>query len=131
MPGSFPSGVRVHVPQAPYPGALGCQAVPKSGTYFYGDKRIIDGLVRVGIALEQARDYALSGCTEVVSPGLGNWGAPNGWINLVDADTLRDAQQHPDRHAGLMVRVAGYSADFTGLGKRLQDEIRSRTAALA
>lgn len=60
---------------------------------FYGDTPIVDGLVRLGIPLADARDYALGGCTEVVSPGKGNWGAPTGWINvalLVD-ETLRDA----------------------------------------
>jgi len=59
---------------------------------FYGDRPIIEGLCRLGLPVEVARDYALSGCTEVVSPGLGNWGAPNGWINLamlVD-DALRE-----------------------------------------
>ena len=49
---------------------------------FYGDPPILTGLTRIGVPLEIARDYALSGCTEVVSPGRGNWGAPNGWINL-------------------------------------------------
>lgn len=49
---------------------------------FYGDRPIIEGLTRIGVPVEVARDYALSGCTEVVSPGRGNWGAPNGWINL-------------------------------------------------
>ncbi|NCO35769.1 MAG: hypothetical protein GW893_18150 [Armatimonadetes bacterium] len=63
---------------------------------FYGDRPIIEGLTRVGIPVEVARDYALSGCTEVVSPGRGNWGAPNGWINfalLVD-EALRDYARH-------------------------------------
>ncbi len=49
---------------------------------FYGDMPIIKGLERVGIPTEQARGYALGGCTEVVSPGKSNWGSPNGWINL-------------------------------------------------
>lgn len=49
---------------------------------FYGDRPIIEGLTRIGVPLEHARDYALAGCTEIVSPGRGNWGAPNGWINL-------------------------------------------------
>jgi formate C-acetyltransferase len=49
---------------------------------FYGDKPIIEGLTRIGVPMDEAREYALSGCTEVVSPGKGNWGAPNGWINL-------------------------------------------------
>ena len=52
-------------------------------------------------------------------------------INVLDAPTLRRAQQHPHEHAGLMVRVAGYSADFTGLGRCLQDEIIARTEGLA
>ncbi|MCC6445938.1 MAG: hypothetical protein IT210_21095 [Armatimonadetes bacterium] len=60
---------------------------------FYGDRPIVAGLTRLGIPLEEARDYALSGCTEVVSPGLGNWGAPNGWINLalLAHEALEDA----------------------------------------
>ncbi|MCL1794117.1 MAG: hypothetical protein FWG34_09625 [Oscillospiraceae bacterium] len=49
---------------------------------FYGDKPVLEGLTRMGVKLEDARDYALSGCAEVVSPGKGNWGAPNGWINI-------------------------------------------------
>ena len=49
---------------------------------FFGDRPVIEGLVRLGIPLHDARDYALSGCAEVCSPGKGNWGAPNGWINL-------------------------------------------------
>ncbi|MCL2813968.1 MAG: hypothetical protein FWD23_05150, partial [Oscillospiraceae bacterium] len=49
---------------------------------FFGDEPVIEGLTRVGVSLEDARDYALSGCAEVVSPGKGNWGAPNGWINI-------------------------------------------------
>ncbi|MEN6521737.1 MAG: pyruvate formate lyase family protein [Armatimonadota bacterium] len=67
---------------------------------FYGDTPIVSGLVRVGIPTEEARDYVLGGCTEVVSPGRGNWGAPTGWINvamLVD-DALRDAAREGARH---------------------------------
>ncbi len=65
---------------------------------FYGDKPIVDGLTRIGVPKEVARNYALSGCTEVVSPGLGNWGAPNGWINLallVD-EALRSCEERSD-----------------------------------
>ncbi|MBP6964943.1 MAG: hypothetical protein KBC96_11110 [Armatimonadetes bacterium] len=48
-------------------------------------------------------------------------------VNVVDASVLRDAQAHPDRHADLLVRVAGYSDYFTHLGPVLQEEIISRT----
>ncbi len=48
-------------------------------------------------------------------------------INLVARETLVDAQQHPERHPDLMVRVAGYSAYFVDLSKEVQDEIIART----
>ena len=48
-------------------------------------------------------------------------------FNVVDADTLRDAQEHPGEHRDLIVRVAGYSDYFCDLGKALQDEIIERT----
>jgi formate C-acetyltransferase len=48
-------------------------------------------------------------------------------FNVVSADTLRKAQQHPEQHRDLIVRVAGYSDYFCNLGKDLQDEIISRT----
>ena len=47
--------------------------------------------------------------------------------NVVDDATLRDAQRHPDRYRGLVVRVSGYSAFFTDLGPAIQDEIIART----
>ena len=48
-------------------------------------------------------------------------------FNVVDAATLRAAQQHPEEHRDLIVRVAGYSDYFCDLGKSLQDEIIART----
>ena len=48
-------------------------------------------------------------------------------VNVVDADTLRAAQADPASHADLIVRVAGFSAYFTQLGRDTQDEIISRT----
>jgi formate C-acetyltransferase len=47
-------------------------------------------------------------------------------INLVDAAMLRDAQQHPENYRHLLVRVTGYNAYFTGIGKELQDELIAR-----
>jgi pyruvate formate-lyase/glycerol dehydratase family glycyl radical enzyme len=48
-------------------------------------------------------------------------------LNVVDADTLKDAQKHPEQHRDLIVRVAGYSDYFVDIGTELQDEIISRT----
>jgi formate C-acetyltransferase len=49
-------------------------------------------------------------------------------FNVVDADTLRDAQVHPELYRDLIVRVAGYSDYFNDLGEDLQNEIIRRTA---
>jgi formate C-acetyltransferase len=48
-------------------------------------------------------------------------------FNVIDADTLRDAQQHPENYRDLIVRVAGYSDYFVDLTPELQEEIIKRT----
>lgn len=48
-------------------------------------------------------------------------------FNVVDADTLRKAQEEPENYKDLIVRVAGYSDYFVNLGDDLQDEIIQRT----
>jgi formate C-acetyltransferase len=48
-------------------------------------------------------------------------------FNVVDAATLRAAQENPAKYRDLIVRVAGYSDYFCDLSKALQDEIISRT----
>lgn len=47
--------------------------------------------------------------------------------NLLDADTLRKAKEHPEQYKDLIVRVAGYSAYFVLLSPEVQDEIIART----
>ncbi|MBT7893026.1 MAG: formate C-acetyltransferase/glycerol dehydratase family glycyl radical enzyme, partial [Deltaproteobacteria bacterium] len=47
-------------------------------------------------------------------------------FNVVDRETLLDAQINPEKHADLLVRVAGYSAYFVDLSKGLQDSIINR-----
>ena len=47
-------------------------------------------------------------------------------INMIDANMLRDAQQNPENYRHLLVRVTGYNAYFTSIGKELQDEIIAR-----
>jgi formate C-acetyltransferase len=48
-------------------------------------------------------------------------------FNVVSADTLKDAQRHPEKYQDLIVRVAGYSDYFNDLGPELQNEIIRRT----
>ena len=48
-------------------------------------------------------------------------------FNIVDTETLLDAQQHPDNYKDLLVRVAGYSDYFNDMTTQLQNEIIART----
>ncbi|ELT9605144.1 TPA: glycyl radical protein [Raoultella planticola] len=48
-------------------------------------------------------------------------------FNVIDRNTLLEAQKNPQQHQDLVVRVAGYSAQFVVLAKEVQDDIISRT----
>ncbi len=52
-------------------------------------------------------------------------------FNVISADTLREAQKHPDKYRDLIVRVAGYSDYFVDLSVDLQNEIIHRTEHLS
>ena len=54
-------------------------------------------------------------------------GLSNVQFNTVDAETLLDAQKHPERYNNLAVRVSGFSQRFNLLDKSLQDHIIART----
>ncbi|MGZ6346321.1 MAG: pyruvate formate lyase family protein [Anaerolineales bacterium] len=47
-------------------------------------------------------------------------------INMVDPGLLQDAQKHPENYRYLLVRVTGYNAYFTSIGRELQNEIIAR-----
>ncbi len=47
-------------------------------------------------------------------------------INILDAQMLREAQANPEDYRNLLVRVTGYNAYFTAIGRELQDEIIAR-----
>jgi formate C-acetyltransferase len=48
-------------------------------------------------------------------------------INVIDSDTLKDAQQRPQIYTDMVVRVSGYAAYFNDLGRPVQDDIIRRT----
>ncbi len=48
-------------------------------------------------------------------------------FNVIDRETLIQAQKNPEEYKDLIVRVAGYSDHFRNLSKALQDEIIERT----
>jgi formate C-acetyltransferase len=55
---------------------------------------------------------------------LGGWQMQ---FNVVSSETLQKAQLHPEKYRSLVVKVAGYNAQFIMLDKRLQDQIIART----
>lgn len=48
-------------------------------------------------------------------------------FNVIDRQTLLDAQRNPEQYRDLLVRVSGFSAYFTTLGVTVQNEIIDRT----
>ena len=48
-------------------------------------------------------------------------------FNIVNGETLKEAQRHPEDYQDLIIRVAGYSAYFVDLSAQLQNEIIART----
>jgi len=54
---------------------------------------------------------------------LGGW---HDQFNVISNETLRDAQRHPERYRGLLVRVSGYSAFFVELSSEVQEDIITR-----
>jgi len=47
-------------------------------------------------------------------------------INMIDAETLKEAQRRPEDYRSLLVRITGYNAYFTSVGRELQDELIAR-----
>ena len=56
-----------------------------------------------------------------------NMGGHHIQFNIVDTQTLLDAQKQPENYKDLLVRVAGYSDYFNDMTEQLQNEIIART----
>ncbi len=63
----------------------------------------------------------------LIRTALNDLGIAHIQFNCINKAVLIDAQKHPENYPTLMVRVAGYSAYFTDLGKDIQDDIISRS----
>ena len=128
-----PDGRKAGFPLAD--GAGAAQGREKSGptasvfsTTRWNHKKAIGGLVHnvkfSGNAL--STDQGLKALRNLVETFLRRGGFEI-QVNVVSADTLRDAQEHPEDYADLLVRVAGYSDYFTHLNPNMQAEVIART----
>ena len=52
-------------------------------------------------------------------------------FNIISSEILREAQKIPKKYPNIIVKVAGYSALFSTLDKKLQDQIIERTQHVA
>ena len=74
-----------------------------------------------------AGDEGESKLIDLMSTYFFDMGGMEMQLNIVSADTLRDAQAHPENYKDLVVRIAGFSAYFVEVYKAAQDDLIKRT----
>lgn len=131
--GALPSGRKAWKP-------LADGISPSGGTDFNGPGAVLKSVAHIpharfvqgtllNMKVEPAMLQTENGITQLMAmlKSMCSLGIYHVQFNVIDQETLIRAQQNPEEYKGLLVRVAGYTAYFTELGKDVQDEIIGRT----
>lgn len=131
--GATPDGRRAHMPFAD--GAGPAQGRERSGptsavlsTTRWSHIRALGGLVHnLKFSKKMLVDKGNRASAKAVIETYLKRGGFEIQVNVVSADTLKHAQNHPEKYSDLIVRVAGYSDYFVNLNQKMQDEVIART----
>ena len=74
------------------------------------------------------KEAGMRNFTNLVRTMLNDYGVYHVQFNTISNEVLKKAQENPDQYRSLLVRVAGYSAQFTNLSREMQDSIMARNA---
>lgn len=131
--GALPSGRKAWQP-------LADGVSPSGGTDYNGPGSVLKSVAHIphgrfvqgtllNLKVEPAMLQTENGITQLMAllKSMCSLGVYHVQFNVIDQKTLIDAQNNPDQYKGLLVRVAGYTAYFSELGKDVQDEIIGRT----
>ncbi len=131
--GALPSGRKAGTPLAdgvsPSGGTdrLGPNAILRSVSNIPHDRFVQGTLLNMKIAPDLIRTE--KGITQMMAllKSICSLGIFHAHFNVVDRDLLLHAQEAPEEHRGLLVRVAGYTTYFVDLSEDVQNEIINRT----
>lgn len=131
--GALPSGRKAWQP-------LADGVSPSGGTDLNGPTAVLSSVAHIphgrfvqgtllNMKIEPAMFNTENGITQLMAvlKSMCSLGVYHVQFNVIDQETLLKAQREPEKYKGLLVRVAGYTAYFTELGKDVQDEIIGRT----